>query len=113
MAESIETRRTADRERKRKSRFLALKEITGGGQALPEMEIVTSPDLGDASGIRGLLNFAAGKVIHEAHLSDAATVARAVGTLAGAALKLLEVADLVERLESLERQMSEKGGNAE
>ena len=60
--------------------------------------------------MKPLLNFAASKVVREAHLSDAATVARAVGTLAGAALRLLEVSDLVGRLESLEEQILKQEG---
>jgi uncharacterized small protein (DUF1192 family) len=59
-----------------------------------------------------LLNFAARKLIREADLTDGPSLARAVGTLAGAALKLLEVSDLVERLTALEEQIQKQEGGA-
>jgi len=100
-------KRAADRERQRKHRHKALGPILEVVQC--DAENVT-PDLGSASGVRALLNFAGGKLIREADLTDGPTLARAVGTLAGAALKLLEVSDLVERLESLEEAIQRQEG---
>jgi hypothetical protein len=63
--------------------------------------------------VRDLLNMAARKLVLEGGLDRRRDAGAACGTLAGAALKLLETVSLVERLESLEKQMSEKGGKAE
>lgn len=105
----LQTKRAADRERQRRHRHKALGPILEVVNC--DAENVTPPDLGSASGVRALLNFAGGKLIREADLTDGPTLARAVGTLAGAALKLLEVTDFVERLTALEAQIQKQEGS--
>jgi hypothetical protein len=73
-------------------------------------ELIVSPDLGEPSGVRLVLNEAARRVLQDESL-DSAIVARSVASLASVALKLIEQTDFVERLETLESRIQEQERN--
>lgn len=107
----VETRRAADRERKRKSRFLGLQAaIGGGGSGSPlEGEIVTF-DPTTIDGLKDLLRFTGRKLMAESGQTDAYTFTKSACALATVGLKMIEQNDLVERLTALEEAIQKQEG---
>ena len=112
-----ERRRTADRERKRARRHAGLAAVvelagdgadagadTGGNQTVHSGGL---PDLATVAGIRACLARALGRL--ERAKLDAIGSARATGSLATAAIRLLETGELEERLAALESKIETEG----
>ena len=142
-----ERRKSADRERKRRSRHRALVTVVGTGGAdsagadagedtdhirpgLPDAKHATGvgvrpleaqggaetenvlpspPDLATVEGISAALARAMGGLHRYEGLLDAVAVAKATSSLAGVAVRLLEVTDLERRLVTLEARLIDEG----
>ena len=110
-------RRASDAARKRRNRHKALAAVvelagdgadTGADNGADGADIETvrpgTPDLGTVAGIRAALARALRRMDRGDRL-DPVAVARATGSLAGVAVKLLEVGELEERLAALESKI--------
>lgn len=112
-------RRSEDAERKRRNRHKALATVVDlasgadtGGQKADGADTETirpdTPDLGSVAGIRTALARALRRMDRGERL-DPVAVARATGSLAGVAVRLLEVGELEERLATLESKLETEG----
>ena len=107
-----EEKRAKDRQRKRRQRFLGLEVAIGDvlTDASPlEGEIVTF-DPTTIDGIRDLLRFTGRKLLTESTMTDSYTFTKSACALATVGLKLIETADVSERLAAIEIQLKEQEG---
>jgi hypothetical protein len=104
-----EKRRQYQRDWQRAKRNKVLVEVAGGFEK-DAVELLESPDIGTPGGIRSALNEAVGRLV-VADGIDPVMFARGIASLCSVALKFVEVADIAQRLDEIEAQISRQEAN--